>query len=60
MLRSLQKIMFDEKFQEELNLLNFFPLTYKIMGLFISLIEGRNDENFIEIIYITLNPDKLI
>jgi hypothetical protein len=30
------------------------------MGLFISLIEGRNDTKFIEIIYNTLNPDNLV
>jgi hypothetical protein len=30
------------------------------MGLFISLIEGRNDENYIKMIYNTLNPDLLI
>lgn len=30
------------------------------MGLFISLIEGRNDTKFIENIYETLNPDELV
>ena len=52
--------MFSEQFQKDLNLLNFFPLTYKIMGLFISIIEGRFDSNFIELIYKTLEPDDLV
>ncbi len=59
-LHSFQIIMFSEQFQKDLNLLNFFPLTYKIMGLFISLIEGRFDSNFIELIYKTLEPDDLV